>query len=556
MTAAGQAAEAGSWDSHDTRLIIVALVGIGLIVALIVWAKLHPFLALVLGSAFVSLAAGVGLSSVIKNFETGVGSTLQEVGLLIALGAMLGKLLADSGGANRVIDTLLARASGRAIPWMMALVAVIIGLPMFFEIGLVLLLPVIVLVTQRSGLRLMRVAIPALAGLSALHGLVPPHPGPLLAISAVNAQLGTTLALGVAVAVPTVVICGPLFSLLAARWVPVGPPAVAGGVDTADAATTSRSRSTRLATAPAGTAGSAPAEAAEEPAAGVVAAPTTTLTAPPKNAAETKSEAETGIRTEIATRAETGTRAGAETRTESGTETGTAGSAVETRRQPSFGVTLATILFPVALMLGKALADIIDTDVKNPSQARVVFDFIGEPLAALTLAVLLAMVTFGYAVGFSGKDVSSKIGASVGPVAAVILIVGAGGGFKQSLIGAGVGDSVATWANSAHISVLVLGYLVAVALRLATGSATVATVTAAGIVAPLAAGLSPTHAALLALAIGTGSLFFSHVNDAGFWLVKELFGLTVQQTIKTWSVMETLVSAVGFGFVALLYAIT
>jgi GntP family gluconate:H+ symporter len=317
----------------------------------------------------------------------------------------------------------------------MALVAVIIGLPMFFEIGLVLLLPVIVLVTQRSGLRLMRVAIPALAGLSVLHGLVPPHPGPLIAISAVHAQLGTTLALGLLVGVPTVAICGPLLSILITRWVPVGAPVLAGGVDTT---TTARS--------------------------------------------------------------------------------------ADVRRQSSFLVTLLTILFPVLLMLGKALVDIIWPDAKHPPAVRTVFDFIGEPLVAMTLAVLLAMATFGYAVGFTGSRIAARIAASVGPIAAVMLIVGAGGGFKQTLIGAGVGDSVAKFATNTHVSVLVLGFLVAVALRLATGSATVATITAAGIVAPLAGTLSPTHTALLALAIGTGSLFLSHVNDAGFWLVKELFG--------------------------------
>jgi GntP family gluconate:H+ symporter len=469
-------AHSTAWDGHDTRLTLVALGGIVLIVLLIVWAKLHPFLSLILGSAFVGIAGGVGMSDVIKNFESGVGSTLQEVGLLIALGAMLGKLLADSGGANRVIDTLLAKARGAAIPWAMALVAIIIGLPMFFEIGLVLLLPVIVLVSQRSGHRLMRIAIPGLAGLSALHGLIPPHPGPLLAINAVHAELGSTLALGIVVAIPTVVICGPLFAHVAERWVPVGPPAVAGGIDTS-----------------------------------------------------TDMPADTPTGTPSADQA-------------------------DRRREPSFATTLATILFPVVLMLSKALADILDTDA-DPATARVVFDFIGEPLVALTLAVVLAMLTFGYSVGFTGQQLSAKIAASVAPVAAVILIVGAGGGFKQTLIGAGVGDSVAKWATNAHISVIVLGYLIAVALRLATGSATVATVTAAGIVAPLATGLSPTHAALLALAIGTGSLFLSHVNDAGFWLVKELFGLSIGQTFKTWSVMETLVSLVGFGFVEVLYAI-
>ncbi|SEB86189.1 GntT/GntP/DsdX family permease [Arthrobacter woluwensis] len=451
-----------AWTGHDTQLIIVALLGIAAIVLLITKLKVHPFLALVLGSAFVGLASGVDFPKVISNFEDGVGGVLKEVGLLIALGAMLGKLLADSGGANRVVDTLLDKAKGNKLVWMMTLVAVIIGLPMFFEIGLVLLLPVIVLVAQRSGLKLMRVAIPALAGLSVLHGLVPPHPGPLVAIAALKADLGLTLMFGLAVAVPTVIICGPLLSKLAARWVPVDAPAVAGGIDT-----------------------------------------------------------------------------------QSGPDLN------EVKRVPSFGITLFTIVFPVILMLFKAIVD-ITTPAKDPSTLRVFADFIGEPLVAMTLAVILAMVTFGYAVGFNGSTITSKLGASLGPIAAIILIVGAGGGFKQTLIGAGVGDAVAKWATGANISVLVLGFLIAVALRLATGSATVATVTAAGIVAPLASGLSPAHGALLVLAIGAGSLFLSHVNDAGFWLVKELFGLTVGQTFKTWSVMETLISVVGFVCVMLL----
>ena len=451
------------WNGHDTQLVVVAAIGIALIVLLIVKLKLHPFLSLVLGSAFVGLASGVELGKVISNFEDGVGGTLKEVGLLIALGAMLGKLLADSGGANRVVDTLLGKVSPKVLPWAMALVAVIIGLPMFFEIGLVLLLPVIVLVAQRSGRKLMRVAIPALAGLSVLHGLVPPHPGPLVAISSLNAPLGITLALGLLIAIPTVIICGPLFAVYAARWVPVDAPKVAGGIDTEH------------------------------------------------------TQADPDV-----------------------------------KRQPTFLVTLLTIVFPVVLMLLKAVVDIVDPNAKNPSAARVFFDFIGEPLVAMTLAVLLALVTFGYAVGFTGTKIGAKIGASVGPIAAVILIVGAGGGFKQTLIGAGVGDAVAKWATGANISVLVLGFLIAVAIRLATGSATVATVTAAGIVAPLAASLSPGHAGLLVLAVGAGSLFLSHVNDAGFWLVKELFGLTVGQTFKTWSVMETLISVVGFALVMVL----
>ena len=484
------------WGAHDTRLLVVAAIGIAVIVGLIVFAKMHPFLSLIVGSAVVALAAGVPAATSVTNFESGVGGTLQEVGLLIALGAMLGKLLADSGGADSVIDRLLSRAPAAALPWAMTLVAVIIGLPMFFEIGLVLLLPVIVLVAQRSGHRLMRIAIPALAGLSVLHGLVPPHPGPLIAISALHADLGITLAFGILVAIPTVVICGPILALPITRWVPVHAPAVAGGVDTR--ASSGASRSTME-----------PAPEHGLPRDGR-----------PGGAATAVAERTSPARTEVA-------------------------------RRPSFRVSLLTIICPVVLMLLRAFADIVWQGA-DPPEVRRLFDFIGEPLVAMTIAVLVAMVSFGYAAGSSGSVIAKRIGDSVGPVAGVILIVGAGGGFKQTLIGAGVGDSVAKFADGAHLSVLLLGWIIAVSLRLATGSATVATITTAGIVAPLAGELTSSHVALLALAIGAGSLFLSHVNDAGFWLVKELFGLTVGQTFKSWSMMETAVSVVGFGFVMLL----
>jgi gluconate:H+ symporter, GntP family len=463
------AAKFAPWDSHDTRLVIAALVGIALIIVLIAKFKVHPFLALIAGSLVTGFAAGVGSADIVTNFESGVGATLEEVGLLIALGAMLGKLLAESGGADQVVDTIVGKSGRRLVPWSMALVAMIVGLPMFFEIGLVLLLPVIVLVARRSDLPLMRVAIPALAGLSVLHGLVPPHPGPLLAITLLNAQLGITLAFGLLVAVPTVILCGPLFSVVAARWVPVGPPESAGGADT------SRERA----------------------------------------------------------------------------------ASDEVKRPPSFIVTLATILFPVVLMLLKALADIIWNDHPD-NTARVVFDFIGEPLIALFLAVVLASITFGYAVGFDSQQISDRIGSSLLAIAGIILIVGAGGGFKQELIGAGLGKSIGKVAHNSGLSVLLIAYLLAVLIRLATGSATIATTTVAGLMAPLAheANLSSTHLALIALAVGAGSLFLSHVNDAGFWLVNQSFRLTVGQTFKTWSVMETLISLVSFGLISVLWAVT
>ncbi|MFD0276136.1 GntP family permease [Kitasatospora sp. NPDC127111] len=437
----------------DSQLLIAVLLSIGAIVLLITKLKLHPFLALTLGSGLLAAVAGAPFDKLLSSFSTGFGSTVAGVGLLIGLGAMLGKLLADSGGANTIADTVLSRSGPRALPWAMALIAAVLGLPLFFEVGVVLLIPIVLLVARRGGVPLMRIGIPALAGLSVLHGLVPPHPGPLVAVDALKADLGVTLALGLLIAVPTLVIAGPLFARLAERW--VGPLAVP----------------------------------------------------------ETTAPVETA----------------------------------EHERTPSFGAVLATILLPVVLMLGKALADVVIDDPK--AMAQRVFDFIGSPLIALLAATLLGMVTLGRAAGFSKERIAETVGRSLAPIAGIVFIVGAGGGFKQTLIDVGVGNAVSEWSGKWHVSALLLGWLIAVLIRLATGSATVATITAAGIVAPLAAGMSSTHAALLVLAIGAGSLFFSHVNDAGFWLVKEYFGMSVGQTLKSWSVMETVISVVAIALI-------
>jgi len=466
------------WSAHDTQVLIVAAVGIAIVVLLIVWLKLHAFLALTIGALFVGIASGISLEKVTSSYETGVGGVLGYVGVLIALGAMLGKLLADSGGADKVVDTLL-RGRPATWPWKMALIAGIIGIPMFFEIGLVLLIPVVMLAVHRVKGPVMLLGIPALAGLSVLHGFIPPHPGPLAAIGILHANVGLTLALGLVVAVPAVVIAGPLFGRLAARMVPIGASgaglAVTGGA-------------THNANTPTGT--------------------------------------------EPARKADTG-------KAQDPNATGS----------PSFAWTLITLLTPLVLMLIKAGADLLLT---SGTGLRSLLDIIGDPVVALLVGVLLAMVTFGTRVGFSATVLGKKIGDSLLPIVGVVFIVGAGGGFKQVLVDGGTGTAIAKIATAAGLSALLLGWIVAVLIRLATGSATVATVTAAGIIAPLAAGLTPTHLALVVLAIGAGSLFFSHVNDAGFWLVKEYFGLTVGQTIKTWSIMETIISVIGLAVTLLL----
>ncbi|MEU7020880.1 gluconate:H+ symporter [Streptomyces sp. NPDC046203] len=443
-------------SAGNAQLGIAVLAGIAVIVLLITKFKLHAFLSLTIGSLALGAFAAAPLADTIKSFSTGLGNTVAGVGVLIALGAILGKLLADSGGADQIVDTILARASRKTMPWAMVLIASVIGLPLFFEVGIVLLIPVVLLVAKRGNYSLMRIGIPALAGLSVMHGLIPPHPGPLVAIDAVGANLGVTLALGLLVAIPTVVIAGPLFSRYAARWVDIPAP--------------ERMIPTR------------PSE--------------------------------------------------------------------DLDKRPGFGVTVATVLLPVVLMLVKALVDIVVDDPDNAVQK--VTDVIGSPLIALLAAVIVALFTLGRAAGFTRDRLALTVDKSLGPIAGVLLIVGAGGGFKQTLIDLGVGQMILDFSKSWAIPALLLAWLIAVAIRLATGSATVATISAAGLVAPLAEGMSTGEVSLLVLAIGAGSLFFSHVNDAGFWLVKEYFGMNVVQTVKTWSVMETIISVVGIVFVLLL----
>jgi GntP family gluconate:H+ symporter len=461
---------------HDTRLLVDAGIGILVIVVLITAARLHAFLALTIGSILVGLLAGHGAPKTILSFEGGVGSTLGYVGVIVALGTMLGKLLADSGGADMIAQTVLRHSGIRRVPWAMALIAMVVGIPLFFEIGLVLLLPIIftmarrldaelaaegapegggVAVLQRSSTYLL-VGIPALAGLSVLHGLVPPHPGPLVAIHALNADLGTTMFYGILVAIPTVIIAGPVYGRWVARRVhPAPSPALLAQI-----------------------------------------------------AKDTQPD-----------------------------------------DPPTFGVTLFTILLPVALMLART---VVDVTAAKGSSIITAADFIGDPVVALLIAVIVAMWTFGLSRGLGSRKVNELVGAALAPAAGIILIIGAGGGFKQVLIDAGIGGAIAKAATHTGLPVLLAAWLVAVLIRVATGSATVATVTAAGIVVPLVAANPGVNLPLVALAIGAGSLFFSHVNDAGFWLVKEFFGMTVRETIESWSVMETIISVVALLLILLL----
>jgi gluconate:H+ symporter, GntP family len=278
--------------------------------------------------------------------------------------------------------------------------------------------------------------------------------GPLAAIGVLEADLGTTLALGVLVSIPVIVVSGPLFGRLAGRWV-------------------------------------------------VVEAPHTFDASPVTDATDA--------------------------------------------RRPSFGITLFSVLLPLVLMLAKAIVDIVINDPEN--RVQQVFDVIGYPLVALTIAVIVAMFTLGRGAGMDRRGIAKTVEQSLPPIAGIVLIVAAGGGFKQSLIDTGIGTQLAEWAQGSGVSAIVLAWVLAVLIRLATGSATVATITASSLVVDLVADMPAAEVSLVVLAVGAGSVFFSHVNDAGFWLVKEYFGLDVVQTIKSWSLMETVLSVSGLVFV-------
>jgi GntP family gluconate:H+ symporter len=447
-----------AWAAQDTQLLLVTLAALVTIVVLISFLSIAPFLSILIGTFVAGIGAGLPLEDIAKAFSKGAGSLLGEAGIIIALGAMLGALMAESGAADRIVNTLLRYARGSIIPWMMALVALVVGLPLFFEVGLVMMAPIIFVMARRSELPILRVAIPALAGMTTLHALLPPHPGPLIAVSALHADLGTTMLLGFIVAIPAVIIAGPLYG---------------------------------------------------------------NFIAPRLNLAEPD-------------------------------QIGKLFSAREGQSQPSFLVALVTILLPVVLMLGRTVARIW---VTPKTELFDMLNFFGEPIIALTVTVLFAVVVLGWGQGSSRFEVGATLRRALPPIAGLLLTIGAGGGLKQTLLSAGISDTITKIADGTHMPLILLAWIIAVALRQATGSATVATTATAGIVAPLVAGLSATHNSLMALAIGAGSVFFCHVNDAGFWMVKEYFGLNLKQTLATWSVIQTLVSVIGLGMTLLMWGL-
>ncbi|MDQ3595776.1 MAG: GntP family permease, partial [Pseudomonadota bacterium] len=373
--------------SHDTYLLLDAVVTIIGLIVLITRFKVHPFIALIIAAGFLGLTSGMPVDKIIKAFQDGFGGVLGFVGIILALGTMLGKMMADSGGADQIAQTLVRAFGKEKVQWAMMFAAFLVGIPLFFEIGFVLLIPLVFIVARRTGVSLIKIGIPLLAGLSAVHGLVPPHPGPLLAIGVFGADIGKTILYGLIVALPTAIIAGPLYGSFIAKYIPGNP---------------SQELVDQL--------------ASEQP---------------------------------------------------------------ESKTLPSFSITLITVLLPVFLMLLKTFADVA---LPDGHVIRNWMDMIGHPITALLLALLLSLYTFGHRQGIGSKQILKLLDASLAPTAAIILIIGAGGGFKQMLVTSGVGDVIGHMAVTAQINPILLAWLVAAVIRVATGSATVATITGAGIV--------------------------------------------------------------------------
>ena len=439
---------------NPATLLLIAAIGVALVVLLITWARVPAFLSLAIAALFVGLAAQMPLADIPRAFQGGMGDTLGSIAMVLALGTVIGKLLAESGGAV-VVSNALRRALGeRRLDWALMLSGLIIGLPVFFQVGLVLLAPVLFTAQRQSRMSLLRLGLPMVAGLSAAHGLVPPHPGPIAALERLGADPGRTLFYSLILALPLSIISGPFYARYICRRVEVEP--------------------------------------------GPMAEQFTNVALP--------------------------------------------------ARTPALGLTLVTMLMPVLLMLLASAAQIAMAD----GTPRRVISFIGSPLVAMMVATIAAFVTFGRSCRFSRVRLLEFAEQSLPPIAGVLLVVGAGGGFGRVLVTAHVDAAIAQAMGGLQLSPLVMGWVIASLLRLSVGSATVSVITAASIMAPLVSGIPGVNKELLVVSIGAGSLIASHVNDGGFWLVKEYLNMSVPQTLATWTIIETIVSVLGLAGVLLL----
>ncbi|MGN7248760.1 GntP family permease [Janibacter anophelis] len=441
-------------------LLAIAAGAVALLLLLIIRFKVHAFVALVLVSFLTALATKIAPADVVTTMTDGFGSTLASVALLVGLGAMIGRLLEVTGGAQVLADTLIARFGEDRAPFALGVASLLFGFPIFFDAGLVVMLPIIFSVARRFGGSVLRYAFPAAGAFAVMHAFVPPHPGPVAAADLVGADMGLLLIIGLIIGLPTWYLASYLYGLWAgSRYMVDVPDLLAGPPSTPEA------------------------------------------------------------------------KAG---------------------RLPSFGLVLTVLLMPMVLIF-------VDTGLNTLATSGVVdgeatwvlaLRIIGKTPIALLITTLFAMVVLGWR-NRTRSEVETVLNDALGPVCAIILITGAGGMFGGVLRASGIGQALAGTLESTGLPVVVAAFVVSAALRVAQGSATVALTTAAGLMAPTieaTSGLSSIDLVLVVIAIAGGATVLSHVNDSGFWLVGRFLGMDEKTTLKTWTVMETLIGVIGFAF--------
>ena len=479
-------------------LLLIAAGGVLLLLLLIIRFKLHAFVALILVSLLVALAARVPLEDVVDTLTGGFGSTLANVALLVGLGAMLGRLLEFSGGAQVLADRLIARFGEQRAPLALGVAALLFGFPIFFDAGLVVFLPIVFTIALRLGGSLLTYGLPVAGAFAVMHAFVPPHPGPVAAAELIGADIGLVLVFGLVIGLPTWFLGSYLFGLWAGRRYDIPVPDILSDGEPAD---------------PAQRDGGAP---AGNPSTGTPVA---------------------GTSPEVAGR--------------SGGAAVSTGTAPAVPGPPAFGTVLGLLLLPLLLIfLNTGMSTLATAGAVDEGSLVVrVAQLVGATPIALLITVLVAMVVLGRNRGSSGAEVESVVNSALGPVCAIILITGAGGMFGGVLRASGIGEALADVLSDVGLPVIVAAFVISVLLRVAQGSATVALTTTAGLIAPVVEasdGLSGVDLALVVIAIAAGATVLSHVNDSGFWLVSRFFKMDEKTTLKTWTVMETLLGTIGF----------
>lgn len=431
--------------------LVVLAVAILLLLVLVV--RLHAFVALMVTSLIVAVLGGIPLSEIAGIVEDGMGSTLGYIATVIGLGAMIGEMLRQSGGAEQIAQTLLETFGDEHAPWALSLTGLLVSVPVFLDVALILFIPLVYTLTERTGKSLLFYAIPLLAGMAVAHSFIPPTPGPVAVAGLLGADLGLVILFGFLAGVPSILLGGILFGRFIGQRIDLDVPDIMRE------------------------------DAVEGP------------------------DTDTTL--------------------------------------PTFGQALSVIGVPLLLILGGTVSDVA---LAEGTTLRAVLSFIGHPFVALVLAVLLAFYVLGIRCGYSMKDVQQIATKGLEPVGLIILVTGAGGVLGKVLVETGVGEALAEAMAASNLPVVLLGFLIAVAVRVSQGSATVSMVTAAGLVAPVieTGGYSAPVVALTTIAIAAGATVLSHVNDSGFWLVSRFLGMDEAQTLRSWTVMETIVGVVGF----------